>query len=399
MNRPLLFVMGTRPEGIKLIPLYKKLKEAGYNALLCASSQHRQMLQEVFTVFDVVPDFDLDIMRDSQDLFYITRAVLREIQPVLEQVKPAFIFVHGDTTTTFAAGLAAFYKQIPLIHVEAGLRTGNMHHPFPEEMNRKVVGQLASIHFAPTSFSVANLLSEGIDRRTVFCVGNTVVDALYAIKHSIEQNPALLDPKIVQVITQCKKKYKKLFLVTAHRREAYGQKLENIFHALTDFALQHQDEIGFIHPMHPNPAVKAAVEKTGFHAASNVVVLSSISYVNMVYLLSHIDYIATDSGGLQEEGASFGKPVICLREVTERYEGVWDGIEILAGTDPENIIEACNQILKKTDDKPSTVYGDGKACARIISILENQFFNNKTLLSDDHRLSRPLFNIYKEKQG
>ncbi len=210
MNLPLLFVMGTRPEGIKLIPLYKKLKECGYNALLCASSQHRQMLQEVFTVFDVVPDFDLDIMRDSQDLFYITRAVLREIQPVLEQVKPAFIFVHGDTTTTFAAGLAAFYKQIPLIHIEAGLRTGNMQHPFPEEMNRKVVGQLASIHFAPTSFSVANLLSEGIDRRTVFCVGNTVVDALHAIKLSIQQNSALLDPEIVRVITQCKKKYKKI---------------------------------------------------------------------------------------------------------------------------------------------------------------------------------------------
>ena len=373
MSLPILFIVGTRPEGIKLIPLFKKLRDRGHNVLLCATKQHRQMLDEVLSVFNVVPDFDLDIMRDNQDLFYVTAAVLKELQSVLEKVKPVLIFVHGDTTTTFASSLAAFYKGIPIAHVEAGLRTGNMRHPFPEEMNRKFVGQLASLNFAPTPYATAHLLAEGVDQKSIFCVGNTVVDALYEVKEHLQNNAHVLDPEFVETISCMKKKYKKLFLVTAHRRESYGTGLENVFKSFSEFALKNQDEIGFIHPVHPSPAVKEALEKTDFHSHKNVFSCDPLSYLNMVYMLLQIDYIATDSGGLQEEGSALGKPVICLRDITERHEGVWDGLEVLTGTDPTKIINACEAVMKKDVHAPSHVYGDGNACMRIITILETKY--------------------------
>ena len=373
MSLPLLFIVGTRPEGIKLIPLYKKLRDRGYHVLLCTTKQHRQMLDEVLAVFNVVPDFDLDIMRDSQDLFYVTTAVLKELKPVLDAVKPALVFVHGDTTTTFASSLAAFYQNIPIAHVEAGLRTGNMRHPFPEEMNRKFVAQLAELNFSPTPFSTAHLLAEGIDQKKIFCVGNTVVDALYEVKDYLHDNLNVLDSSLVETIACMKKKYKKLFLVTAHRRESYGAGLENVFKALSAFAWKYQDEVGFIHPVHPNPAVKEALSRTDFHSRKNVFSCDPVSYLNMVHILLHIDYIATDSGGLQEEGSALGKRVICLRDITERHEGVWDGLEVLTGTDPKKIIEACEAVMQKSSHIPSYVYGDGNACMRIINILETEY--------------------------
>jgi UDP-N-acetylglucosamine 2-epimerase (non-hydrolysing) len=369
MSQPLLFIIGTRPEGIKLIPLFKLLKSRGLNVLLCATSQHREMLAEVCTVFKVTPDFDLNIMKESQDLFYVTQIILEKLQALFKQIKPGLVFVHGDTTTTFAAALSAFYYNIPIAHVEAGLRTGNIRHPFPEEMNRKAVAQLATFHFAPTPFATAHLLNEGINRQNIFCTGNTVVDALQQVQKEIAERPELVDPGLRTLITEAKKKNKKLFLVTAHRKESYGQGLINIFSALSTFAQESVETTLLIHPVHPHPEVQKALNATDFHQQKNVLKIPPLSYSNMVYLLQHIDVIATDSGGLQEEGTALGKPVLCLREVTERWEGVWDGLEILVGTDPAKIIPACHQMLTATAHQPSTLYGDGTASEKIATIL------------------------------
>jgi UDP-N-acetylglucosamine 2-epimerase (non-hydrolysing) len=371
MNNPIILVIGTRAEAIKLIPLYLALQKECIPTLLCATSQHAELLEQACKIFNVTPDFNLHIMKKNQDLFYVTQAVLEKTKTIYLQTHPKLVVVHGDTTTTMAAALSAFYLQIPIAHVEAGLRTGNMFSPFPEEMNRKVVGQIATYHFTPTAFSTANILAEGVRRENVFCTGNTIVDALYMIKEKIETNQVEIESKIKDLVQDCKKNNKKIVLLTAHRRESFNNGgLLRIFSSMREFAKTHPDvEIFF--PVHPNPNVKRAVEESELAQVSNIHLLTPLNYKEIVYLMMNADWIASDSGGIQEEAVSLGKPVLVLRDVTERWEGVWEGAEILVGTNQELILQNMEKLYHtQLQHCASTIYGDGSACKRIVSVLK-----------------------------
>lgn len=376
MEKPIVLVIGTRAEAIKLIPLYLRLKEEHLPALLCATSQHSELLAQVCTIFNVVPDFNLDIMKKNQDLFHVTEAVLSKTKEVYLQTNPCLVIVHGDTTTTMAAALSAFYLKIPIAHVEAGLRTGDMNAPFPEEMNRKVVGQIATYHFAPTAFSTANILAEGVKRENVFCTGNTIVDALQLIKGKIENGLLPIDTELKQQVLSCKKNKQKIVLLTAHRRESFNGGLLRVFSAMKQFAKMHKD-VSLFFPVHPNPNVRLAIEESNMGEESNILLLPSLGYNNLVYLLINSDWVASDSGGIQEEAVSLGKMVLVLRDITERWEGVWEGSEILVGTNEDLILSNMEKLYKKKlANTPSSVYGDGRACERIASILKNKVPNS-----------------------
>ncbi|MFC1894561.1 non-hydrolyzing UDP-N-acetylglucosamine 2-epimerase [Candidatus Dependentiae bacterium] len=370
MVKPILLVFGTRAEAIKLIPLYLYLKQKKIKTLLCATFQHLELSEQVCKIFNVDPDFNLKIMKKNQDLFYIQNKILEEIKKIYQKVNPSIVLVHGDTTTTMASALAAFYLHIPIGHVEAGLRTGNMNSPFPEEMNRKVVGQIATYHFAPTAFSAANLLSEGVKRENVFCTGNTIVDSLYWIRDQIDNNQISITKKIKELVSFYKKDAKKLILLTAHRRESFGGGLLRIFSAIKKFAQLHKDSVIF-YPVHPNPNVQNAVEESGIKNIDNIVILEPLFYHDLIYILLNVDFVATDSGGIQEEAVSLGKKVLVLRDITERWEGVWDGAEKLVGTNEDLIFNCLKEFYHSSlEEKGSTVYGDGNACKRITSILK-----------------------------
>lgn len=372
MIRPIMLVAGTRPEAIKLIPVHLALKQANISTVFCATFQHAELSEQVFSIFNIVPDFNLNIMKKDQDLFYLTATMLEKMKEVYLQVNPSLLLVHGDTTTTFAAALAAFYLNIPVGHVEAGLRTGNMRAPFPEEMNRKVVGQIASYHFAPTAFSTAHLLAEGIDRRRIFCTGNTVVDALHMISKKIDLGELVVETELQAIVQAAKKANRKIILLTAHRRESFGGGLCRVFSAVKQFALLCPDAL-IIYPQHPNPTVIAEFNQSELATVPNLYKTTSISYKDMVYLLTQVDFVVTDSGGLQEEAVSLGKSALVLRDITERWEGVWDGSEVLVGTNGTKILEAMLTLYEQQNDHEigSTVYGDGKACQRIVSIIKN----------------------------
>ena len=371
MQKPIVLVVGTRAEAIKLIPLYLALKKSQLPALLCATFQHAQLLEQVCTLFNVTPDFNLNVMKKDQDLFYLTSIILEKTKAVYEQVQPSLVLVHGDTTTTMAAALSAFYLHIPIGHVEAGLRTGNMQAPFPEEMNRKVVGQIARYHFAPTAFSTANILAEGVKREHVFCTGNTIVDALNLITNKIHNNEITIDQKIIDQVALCKKNKQKIVLLTAHRRESFNGGLHRVFESMKQFAQTHPD-VTIFYPTHPNPNVQKAITETTITQIKNILCLKALPYTELVYLLMHADWVATDSGGIQEEAVSLGKRVLVLRDITERWEGVWEGSEILVGTNEQLITEPMEKLYQMQDRslERSAVYGDGNACQRIVSIIK-----------------------------
>jgi UDP-N-acetylglucosamine 2-epimerase (non-hydrolysing) len=383
MKKPIVLVVGTRAEAIKLIPLYIAFQNAKIDSLLCATFQHSDLLEQVFDIFKIVPDFNLNIMIENQDLFYLQNTILLKTRDVYLKVNPSLVLVHGDTTTTMASAMAAFYLDIPIGHVEAGLRTGNMRAPFPEEMNRKVVGQIATYHFAPTAFSAANLLSAGVKRENVFCTGNTVVDALFWMRDQIADGLIKPDEQLSSLVKDCKNKNRKMILLTAHRRESFGSGLSRIFSAIKKFAQKYPDAFIF-YPVHPNPNVTKAVKESGIDSLSNVFVTKPLLYKDLIYLLINVDWVTTDSGGIQEEAVSLGKRVLVLRDLTERWEGVWDGSEKLVGTN-ENLIFSSMQefyFSKNLDLQKSSVYGDGNACKRIVSIVktklelqENEFCN------------------------
>ncbi len=373
MQNPILLVIGTRAEAIKLIPLYLAFKKENIDCLLCATFQHSGLLQQVFDIFNVDPDFNLNVMIKNQDLFYLQNTILLRLKEVYQKVKPKLVLVHGDTTTTMSAALAAFYLHIPVGHVEAGLRTGNMQSPFPEEMNRKLVGQIADYHFAPTAFSTANLLSEGVSREKVFCTGNTVVDSLFWMRDQINSGNIEIDINLKTKILESKKQNKKLILLTAHRRESFNGGLLRIFNSIKRFADKHDDVLIF-YPIHPNPNVLNAVKESKILESKNIFSTKSLLYKDLIYLLMNVDWVATDSGGIQEEAVSLGKHVLVLRDLTERWEGVWDGSEELVGTN-ENLIftsmEKCYH-LPNLEKKESLVYGDGNSCKRIVSIIKTK---------------------------
>lgn len=365
-----MLVFGTRPEAIKMAPLVKGLQACpDLQTVVCVTAQHREMLDQVLRLFDIVPEHDLNIMKPGQDLFDITGNILHGLKGVFAQERPDLVLVHGDTTTTLATSLAAYYARIAVGHVEAGLRTGNKHAPFPEEMNRKLTGALADIHFAPTPASQANLLREGVAADTIHVTGNTVIDALLAVVDKLRNDRALqaefaqrfsfLDPK------------RRLVLVTGHRRENFGEGFQNICNALADIAAEHAD-VQVLYPVHLNPNVRQPVNDIlAARGLANVHLIDPVDYLPFVYLMDRAHIIVTDSGGIQEEAPSLGKPVLVMRDTTERPEAVEAGTVQLVGTSREKIVAEARRLLTDeqayaTMSRAHNPYGDGQAVARIV---------------------------------
>ncbi len=388
--KPIVLVVGTRAEAIKLIPLYLFLKEENLPVVLCATFQHFEMLQQVCDLFGVTPDYNLGVMKEDQDIFHVHSEVLNKTKQVYKEVDPSLVIVHGDTTTTLAAAQAAFYLHIPIAHVEAGLRTGNMNAPFPEEMNRKVVGQIATYHFTPTAFATANVLSEGAPRENVFCTGNTIVDALNLIRNKILSKKLVVDPNLKRLVNECRCKKQKMILLTAHRRESFNGGLLCVFKTMKQFAQDHPDVFIF-YPYHPNPNVLKAVEESKIKETDNIFVSGPLLHQDLVYLLMAVNFVVTDSGGIQEEAVSLGKRVLCLRDATERHEGVWEGVEVLVGTKPDKILDGLYKFYEEKEEiKPSMVYGDGNACQRISSILKMKLNFIEDKISDVKHQSKEI---------
>jgi UDP-N-acetylglucosamine 2-epimerase (non-hydrolysing) len=376
MRKKILIVFGTRPEAIKMCPLvlaFKKQEEK-FDTKICVTAQHREMLDQVLNIFDVKPDFDLNIMQKGQDLYDITSKVLLSMRDILKEVKPDIVFVHGDTTTSSSTAIAAFYQQIAVAHVEAGLRTYDIYSPWPEEINRQITSRIASYHFAPTIRAKENLIKENISEDKIFVTGNTVIDALHFVLNKIQRNPDIE----INLMENLKKngftpdKQRKIILVTGHRRENFGEGFINICEALKTIALTHP-EIDIVYPVHLNPNVQQPVNSI-LSNISNIYLIKPLEYVPFVYLMSHSYLVLTDSGGIQEEAPSLGKPVLVMRNTTERPEAVEAGTVLLVGTDKEAIVESTNELLTnkllyEKMSKAHNPYGDGLACGRIINSL------------------------------
>lgn len=367
-----LIIFGTRPEAIKMAPLVKEFKkhELVFETRLCVTAQHREMLDQVLDFFELKPDYDLNLMKPNQNLYTLTSDILLGLKPILEDFKPDFVYVHGDTTTTMAASIAAFYYGAKICHVEAGLRTHNLKSPFPEEMNRQLTGRVADIHFAPTITSKENLLKENVALENILVTGNTVIDALVDSSErvvNIKNNEIELLKEIIDFD-------KKIILVTGHRRENHGDGFENICAALKYIALNN-DDVQIIYPVHLNPNVKGPVYEI-LSGISNVKLIEPLAYPAFVWLMNQSYLIITDSGGVQEEAPSLGKPVLVMRDTTERPEAVAAGTVILVGTNKDIIIETCNNLLINKDMYLEMAdlhnpYGDGKACERIVNHIKN----------------------------
>lgn len=371
MSLKILTVFGTRPEAIKMAPLVLALKADGrFDSRVCVTGQHRQMLDQVLSLFELEPDYDLEIMRPGQDLTEVTGAILQGMKDVFAKYKPDIVLVHGDTTTTFSASLAAYYQQIPVAHVEAGLRTGNIYSPWPEEANRRLTSVLASINFAPTETARLNLLSEGVDEAKIVVTGNTVIDALQQVVGQLKQNVTLrstLNKQFSYLNPE-----RRLLLVTGHRRESFGEGFKRICAALAETANAFPD-IDIVYPVHLNPNVREPVNRflSGF---SNVYLIEPLDYLPFVYLMSRSCLILTDSGGVQEEAPSLGKPVLVMRDTTERPEAVIAGTVRLVGSDTQAIISSIRNLLTDKEAYQAMAYahnpyGDGQACARIVNAL------------------------------
>ncbi|ELV8592293.1 TPA: non-hydrolyzing UDP-N-acetylglucosamine 2-epimerase [Vibrio vulnificus] len=370
-KKKVLTVFGTRPEAIKMAPLVHALAaDERFEAKCCVTAQHREMLDQVLELFEITPDYDLNLMKAGQTLNEVTSRILLELKPVLQEFKPDVVLVHGDTATTFAASLAAYYEQIAVGHVEAGLRTGNIYSPWPEEANRKLTGALTKYHFAPTETSQQNLLQENYAPENIFVTGNTVIDALLMVKEKIEQDADLKATLAAQF--PYLDGSKKLILVTGHRRESFGGGFERICEALAQTAKQHP-EVQILYPMHLNPNVREPVNRI-LGSVENVLLIEPQQYLPFIYLMDRAHIILTDSGGIQEEAPSLGKPVLVMRDTTERPEAVVAGTVKLVGTDVEKIISNLNTLLSDSEAYQAmsfahNPYGDGKACQRILDLL------------------------------
>ena len=381
--KTIMLVFGTRPEAIKMAPLVKEFQKypAIYHTIVCVTGQHRQMLDQVLSLFEINPDYDLNVMKPGQDLFDVTSRVLEGMKEVLREVKPDIVLVHGDTTTSTAAALSAFYQQIPVGHVEAGLRTHNIYSPWPEEMNRQLTSRIAQYHFAPTAFSKINLLSEGIAEEKIAVTGNTVIDALHWVVNKIKMTPELdirlgeelrhLGYDINRLVNG-----KKIVLITGHRRENFGEGFIAICQAIKTLANKYPN-VDFIYPMHLNPNVRKPIydvfgENTDDF--NNLFFIEPLEYLSFVYLMDKSHIVLTDSGGIQEEAPGLGKPVLVMRDTTERPEALEAGTVKLVGTDYDKIVSEVSKLLNDQNyynnmSKAVNPYGDGKACERIIKQL------------------------------
>jgi UDP-N-acetylglucosamine 2-epimerase (non-hydrolysing) len=366
-----LTVFGTRPEAIKMAPLVQALAaQPSVESQVCVTAQHRQMLDQVLDLFEIHPEHDLDIMRPGQDLNTITTNILQRIGAVYEESRPDVVLVHGDTTTTFAASLAAFYQRIPVGHVEAGLRTGDLYSPWPEEANRQLTSVLARLHFAPTETSRRNLLQENVPAARIHVTGNTVIDALLAVQRKFESSRALADGMLQRF--DFLREDRRMVLITGHRRENFGDGFERICQAIRSLGNRHPDT-DFVYPVHLNPNVREPVMRL-LSGAPNIHLIEPQDYLPFVYLMMRSTVILTDSGGIQEEAPSLGKPVLVMRDTTERPEAVEAGTVRLVGTDTQAIVDGVNELLtdRQAYERMSFAhnpYGDGRACARIVDAL------------------------------
>lgn len=382
--KKIMLVFGTRPEAIKMAPLVKKLQtdKDSFETIVCVTGQHREMLDQVLEIFEITPDYDLNIMRKGQDLYDVTSRVLTGMRDVLTEVKPDIVLVHGDTTTSTAAALAAFYQQIPVGHVEAGLRTHNIYSPWPEEMNRQLTGRIATYHFSPTQLSRKNLLQENVGEEKIHVTGNTVIDALYWVIDKMQKNAALRE-KTEQQVAEAGYDVKRLsanrrlVLITGHRRENFGDGFINICTAIRDLAQRYPD-VDFVYPMHLNPNVRKPIHEVfgeDLGGRENLFFIEPLEYLSFVCLMKYADIVLTDSGGIQEEAPGLGKPVLVMRDTTERPEALDAGTVRLVGTDYQKIVSEVSLLLndKDTYDAMSHAvnpYGDGHACERISAILK-----------------------------
>lgn len=369
--KKVLIVFGTRPEAIKMAPLVKEFAKNSdaFDTRVCVTAQHREMLDQVLQFFDITPHYDLDLMKPGQDLYGLTAAIITELKPVLESFKPDYVFVHGDTTTTMASSIAGFYSGAKVCHIEAGLRTHNKYAPFPEEINRQITGRIADFHFAPTEASRENLLIENIDPKSITVTGNTVIDALLQSVEKVKKAPSDLVKDLDE-----KLKGSPLLLVTGHRRENHGEGFIRICEALKTIALN-RPELQIIYPVHLNPKVLEPVNRI-LGGVENIQLIEPLAYHDFIWMMDRAKIIVTDSGGVQEEAPSLGKPVLVMRETTERPEAVDAGTVILVGTDTEKIIKETYALLDdeshfKEMSSRHNPYGDGKACARIVAFMKD----------------------------
>ncbi|MFM0643799.1 UDP-N-acetylglucosamine 2-epimerase (non-hydrolyzing) [Paraburkholderia bryophila] len=377
MRRRVLLTFGTRPEAIKMAPLVKRLQRAaGMECLVCVTGQHREMLDQVLDLFDIRPDFDLNVMKRGQDLYDVTASIMLGMRDVLSACRPDMVLVHGDTTTTLAATLAAFYQRIPVGHVEAGLRTGNLLSPWPEEANRKITSVLASLHFAPTDRARDNLLAEGVAAQRIVVTGNTVIDALLQVRGKLATDAALchaaerLLPRLAPE--------RRVILVTGHRRESFGSGFEQICAALLQIARTYPD-VDIVYPVHLNPSVREPVNRL-LTGVANIHLLEPLDYLPFVRLMDRASLILTDSGGVQEEAPSLGKPVLVMRDTTERQEAVDAGVVRLVGTHAQRIADGVAHLLDDADGyramtRGGNPYGNGQASERIVDALAT-FWND-----------------------
>ena len=377
--KKVLLVFGTRPEAIKMCPLVKEFQKhpESFETVVCVTGQHREMLDQVLQIFDVKPDFDLNIMKQGQDLYDVTARVLTGMRDVLDKVNPDVVLVHGDTTTSMAAAMAAFYRQIPVGHVEAGLRTHNLYSPWPEEMNRQVTGRIAEYDFAPTPLSRQNLLDEGVSEEKITVTGNTVIDALHWVVKKI-QDDSVLSEELRRKLG--KEGYntdreRRLVLITGHRRENFGEGFISMCTAIRDLARKYP-EVDFVYPMHLNPNVRKPIRQVfGEEKRDNLFFIEPLDYLDFVYLMSRSYIVLTDSGGIQEEAPGLGKPVLVMRDTTERPEALDAGTVRLVGTDYDIIMGEVSALLDdknhyETMSHAINPYGDGKACPRIVDKLK-----------------------------
>lgn len=362
-----LLVFGTRPEAIKMCPLVKEMqKDPRVTPVVCVTGQHREMLDQVLDIFDIKPEYDLDIMKPGQDLTDVTTAILTGLKGVLAEVKPDSVFVHGDTATTFAASVASYYQKIPVGHIEAGLRTGDLYSPWPEEGNRKLTGVIAKYHFAPTDWSQQNLLNEGIPSDQITVTGNSVIDSLLWVAKKIDSDEGIKQ-KVLDKLPELDPQ-KRMVLVTGHRRENFGDSFDNICHAIKEIALRGDTEV--VYPVHLNPNVREPVNRI-LKDVSNVHLIEPLDYLPFVALMKKSAIILTDSGGIQEEAPSLGKPVLVMRDTTERPEAVKAGTVKLVGTNQDVIVSEISRLLDSDEaylemSYAHNPYGDGHACKHII---------------------------------
>lgn len=390
--KKIMLVFGTRPEAIKMAPLVKEFQKHPdkFETIVCVTGQHREMLDQVLHIFEITPNFDLNIMKQGQDLYDVTARVLTGMRDVLKETHPDLVLVHGDTTTSTSAALAAFYQQIPVGHVEAGLRTHNIYSPWPEEMNRQLTGRLATYHFAPTPLSKQNLLAEGVDEKHILVTGNTVIDALYMVVDKIKNDKAL-DAELEATLSQAGydvnrlNEGRRLVLITGHRRENFGEGFIHICTAIRDLVRKYP-EVDFVYPMHLNPNVRKPIHKIfagmdslsmgeGWGEAANMFFIEPLEYLSFVYLMEKSTLVLTDSGGIQEEAPGLGKPVLVMRDTTERPEALEAGTVKLVGTDYDKIVREVSTLLDdamqyERMSKAVNPYGDGKACERIVHCLD-----------------------------